>query len=154
MRPSVLLIAAFVCLTSTIAVALAHMGKDMPRPFLQRHALMGSLAAHTKAIKAAIGAKDMKLAASQAEAIHWLARVLPDTFPKGSGPAMGMTRAAPKIWADWNGFTKASNRLAETASALQKKATADDLKASEAAFKAMTVQGCGGCHKVYRTAKR
>jgi len=145
---------AFVCLASTIAVAFAHMGKDMPRPFLQRHALMGSLAAHTKAIKVAIDAKDMKLAASQAEAIHWLARILPDTFPKGSGPEMGTTRAAPKIWADWDGFTKASNRLAEIATTLRKTATADDLKASEAAFKAMTVQGCGGCHKVYRTAKR
>lgn len=67
---------------------------------------------------------------------------------------MGMTRAAPKIWADWDGFTKASDRLAETATALQKAANADEPKASEAAFKAMTVQGCGGCHKIYRTVKR
>lgn len=86
MRPSVLLIAAFVCLASTIAVAFAHMGKDMPRPFLQRHALMGSLAAHTKAIKVAFDAGDMKLAASQAEASTGSRAFCLTRFPRGPEP--------------------------------------------------------------------
>lgn len=132
-------------------VAFAHGdGGDMPRPFMQRHAVMGSLAAHMKAAKAAMDAGDLKAVANQAEAIHWLARILPDVFPKGSGPEMGDTRAAPKIWEDRDGFVAASHRLADTASALAKDAKSGNADATEAAFRQTGKEGCGGCHKTYR----
>jgi cytochrome c556 len=152
MLRSFLLCAAVLCVTG--AGVLAHGGGDMPGPFLQRHAVMGSLAAHMKATKAAIDAGALKDAARQADAIYWLARMLPDTFPKGSGPEMGKTRADPKIWQDWSGFVAASERLAETSEALKKAADGGDAAATEAAFKAVGREGCGGCHKVYRAPKR
>jgi hypothetical protein len=86
------------CLAAAVTAAFAHSGGAMPKPFLQRHAVMTSLAAHLKAAKADLDAKDWKGVALHAEAIHWLARIVPDTFPKGSGPEMGKTRASPKIW--------------------------------------------------------
>lgn len=141
-------------LGATGAGVLAHGGGDMPRPFLQRHAVMGSLAAHMKATKSAIGSGNLKDTARQAEAIYWLARMLPDTFPKGSGPEMGKTRAEPKIWQDWQGFLAASDRLADTASALRKAAHGGNREATDAAFKAVGREGCGGCHKAYRAPKR
>jgi cytochrome c556 len=137
----------------TLATAFAHSGGKMPRPFLQRHAVMGSLAAHMKAAKAAITANDMKAVSGQAEAIHWLARMLPDTFPKGSGPEMGKTRAAPKIWEDWTGFVAASDKLATTAMALKTAAGSGNAQAAEAAFTAVGRDGCGDCHTVYRAPK-
>lgn len=132
-------------------MALAHGTGPMPPPFLQRHAVMTSLAVHLKAAKAAVAAGDIKAVADQAEAIHWLARILPDIFPKGSGAEMGDTRAAPKIWEDWKGFSAASGELADTAAALKKAAETNG--AVEDAFKAVAIEGCGGCHKLYRLPK-
>lgn len=134
--------------------ALGHGDGKMPGPFLQRHAVMGSLAAHMKATKAAIATEEFKAAATHADAIYWLARIVPDTFPEGSGPNMGKTRAAPKIWQDWAGFTAASRRLAETAAELRQAAKSDNESATKAAFATVAKSGCGGCHKVYRTAKQ
>lgn len=145
---------AAACLTAISAVAYAHSGANMPRPFMQRHAIMGSLGAHMKAAKAAIAAGDMKAVAAQAEAIHWLARILPDSFPKGSGPKMGKTRAAPNIWADWMGFEAASAKLAATAMALKSAAGKGDAGKVDAAFKKVGFQGCGGCHKAFRAPKQ
>lgn len=149
-----LFILAVACLIAVTAVAYAHSGANMPRPFMQRHAIMGSLGAHMKAAKAAIAAGDMKAVAGQAEAIHWLARILPDSFPKGSGQAMGKTRAAPKIWEDWKGFEAASAKLAETAMALKSAAGNGNAGKVDAAFKKVGLQGCGGCHKAFRTPKQ
>lgn len=140
-------------LVAAVTAALAHSGGAMPKPFLQRHAVMTSLAAHLKAAKADLDAKDMKGVALHAEAIHWLARIVPDTFPKGSGPEMGETRASPKIWEDWKGFTAASNTLAKTAAELKAAAGKGDAAAVEKSFGDVSRQGCGGCHKLYRTPK-
>ena len=147
-----ILLAAAV-LGTVCGIALAHGASHMPRPFLQRHAVMGSLAAHMKSAKTAMASGELKTVAGQAEAIHWLARMLPDIFPNGSGPEMGKTRAAPKIWNDWQGFVVASNRLAETATALKQAAESNNTGATQAAFKATATDGCGGCHKVYRLPK-
>lgn len=136
------------------AIAFAHGGKHMPQPFLERHAVMGSLAAHMKATKAALSDKDMKAVAGQADAIYWLARIVPATFPEGSGPEMGKTRASPKIWEDWKGFEAASAKLAETAAALRTAAKSDNAAHAETAFRNVAREGCGGCHKVYRAPKQ
>ena len=144
-----------VALAAAGGVAFAHgNGGDMPRPFMQRHAVMGSLAAHMKAAKAAMDAGDLDAVAGQAEAIHWLARILPDVFPKGSGPEMGDTRASPKIWEDWEGFVAASHKLADTAGALAKAAKGGNADAANAAFRETGKEGCGGCHNAYRLTKR
>ena len=114
-------------------LGLAHSGKNLPKPFVQRHAVMTSLAAHMGAIKTALAAGDRKGIARHADAIHWLARILPDTFPKGSGAAMGKSRAADRIWTDWPGFLKASMALASEAKSLAgqaKGASSGDLRAA------------------------
>jgi len=136
------------------AVALAHGGGDMPRPFLQRHALMSSLAAHMKAAKLAIDANELTAVETQANAIHWLARMLPDVFPEGSGAQMGKTRAAPAIWSDWSGFVAASDQLATSATGLKKAAASGDAASAKSAFGIVGREGCGGCHKRFRTSKR
>lgn len=146
--------AIIVCLLSAFAAAFGQTGRNMPRPLLQRHAVMGSLAAHMKAIRAAIASNDKYDVMALADAIHWLARMLPDTFPKGSGREMGKTRAEPKIWSDWEGFVVASDRLAETADALKKTAADGNAEAIEEAFRIVARKGCGDCHKAYRTPKR
>lgn len=135
-------------------VAFAHGGNHMPPPMMQRHAVMGSLAAHMKATKSALSSKEFDAVAGQAEAIYWLARILPTTFPKGSGPEMGKTRASPKIWEDWKGFETASARLADTASELKTAAKSDNPAHAENAFRKVGREGCGGCHKVYRGPKQ
>jgi cytochrome c556 len=152
MLRSILLAAAV--LGAICGIAFAHDGGHMPRPFLQRHAVMGSLAAHMKSAKSAMAAGELKAVAGQAEAIHWLARILPDIFPKGSGPEIGKTRASPKIWNDWQGFVVASNRLAETATTLKQAAESNNAGAARTEFKATVMDGCGGCHKVYRLPKQ
>lgn len=145
---------AVACLTAVSAIAYAHSGANMPRPFMQRHAIMGSLGAHMKAAKAAISADDAKAVAGQAEAIYWLAKILPDSFPKGSGPEIGKTRASPKIWVDWKGFEAATGKLAKTAMALKSAAASGDAGKIGAAFKKLGREGCGGCHKTYRTSRK
>jgi cytochrome c556 len=149
-------VATFACAAVVIASAtvFAHGGKNMPQPFMERHAVMGSLAAHMKAAKAAISSGDLKLAAGQADAIYWLARIMPATFPKGSGPEMGKTRASPKIWEDWAGFEAATNTLAERAKALKTAVDSGDAAAADAAFKTLGREGCSGCHKAYRAPKK
>ena len=135
-------------------VAFAHGGNQMPPPMMQRHAVMGSLAAHMKAAKSALSSKEFDAVAGQAEAIYWLARILPTAFPEGSGPEMGKTRASPKIWQDWKGFEAASAQLADAAAELKTAAKSDNAAHTETAFRKLGREGCGGCHKVYRTPKQ
>lgn len=126
----------------------------MPPLMMQRHAVMGSLAAHMKATKSALSSKEFDAVAGQAEAIYWLARIIPTTFPEASGPEMGKTRASSKVWADGKGFETASARLADMASELKTAAKSDNATHTENAFRKVGREGCGGCHKVYRTAKQ
>lgn len=140
-------------LFAVTAIAFAHGGNQMPQPFMERHAVMGSLAAHMKAAKAALSDKDMDAVAGQADAIYWLARIVPTTFPKGSGPELGKTRASPKIWQDWTGFEAASATLADKAAALKTAAKSDNAAHAETEFRNVAREGCGGCHKIYRTSK-
>ena len=119
----------------------------------ERAAVMSSLAAHLGGIKAALGAKNGKAIAAHATAVSRLAAVLPNFFPKGSGPEAGKTRALPKIWTDWNGFVKVSNTLSTEAATLAKIAGGGDMGAVGAQFGKMAKLGCGGCHKPYRGPK-
>ena len=144
-------------LALTVAGALAadaHSGKNLPKPFAQRHAVMTSLAAHLGAIRTAVRTDDRKGIARHAVAIHWLARILPDTFPNGSGAAMGKTRAAERIWTDWSGFLKASQSLATEATAMADKAKSATPAELRQAFMQLGRIGCGECHKTYRLPKR
>lgn len=119
----------------------------------ERAAVMKSLAAHLGGIKAALGAKNGKAIASHATAVSQLAAVMPNFFPKGSGPEAGKTRALPKIWQEWDGFVKVANTLSTEAATLAKVAAGGDMGAAGAQFGKMAKLGCGGCHKPYRAPK-
>ena len=120
----------------------------------ERAAVMKSLGAHLGGIKGALGAKNGKAIAMHAGAVGQLATIIPNLFPKGSGPEAGKTRALPKIWEDWDGFVKVSNTLASEAATLAKIAAGGDMKAAGAQFGKMAKMGCGGCHKPYRAPKK
>ena len=119
----------------------------------ERAAVMKSLAAHLGGIKAALGAKNGKAIAMHATAVSQLAAVMPNFFPKGSGPEAGKTRALPKIWQEWDGFVKGANTLSTEAATLAKVAAGGDMGATGAQFGKMAKLGCGGCHKPYRAPK-
>lgn len=150
---------AFVLVTSAGSsghegAVMGHQGAVMPKPMLERHAVMTSLAAHSVAIKTAIARRDSEAVARHAEAMHWLAQIVPHSFPNGSGEALGKTRALPKIWQDWTGFTAAAHALAEEAAKLAAAAKSGQTQQLHVRFATMAKRGCGGCHGTYRAPKR
>ena len=154
-----ILVIAFtaVAFTTTQNSSIAHTGADgkpLPKPFMERHAVMSSLGAHMAAIKASIRHNDTKAVGLHANAVRWLAMIVPNSFPKGSGSEMGKNRAADKIWQDWDGFVAASNVLASEAKKLAEMAKAGKSAELGKQFVIMGREGCSECHKVYRTPKR
>ena len=120
----------------------------------ERAAVMKSLGAHMGGIKGALAAKNGKAIAMHASAISELAFVLPNFFPKGSGPEAGKTRSLPKIWSDWDGFLKVAKTLGTESALLAKFGAEGNLKAAGPQFGKMAKLGCGGCHKPYRAPKK
>lgn len=122
----------------------------------KRQETMKQLGGHTKAIKAFV--QDGKGSASdvgrRADEIMAIARKIPALFPKGSSLddiSDPKTGAKPEIWADWNGFAKASDTLGGKAGALKSVALGSgDRQAIAQAFGDMGKNGCGGCHKTFR----
>ena len=96
------------------------------------------------------GAKNV---VAHAEVIHEMSTLVLDLFPKGSGAAAGKTRAKDEIWSDWDGFTKAAKALETESAKLIEVAKGGDMKAIAAQVAAMGKDGCGACHKEFRTAQ-
>jgi cytochrome c556 len=117
-----------------------------------RVAAMKDMGKINKALTTAAKKGDKAAAEKQAMMIVAVAEKLPGLFPKGTDrKALGekATRAKPEIWAKWDEFKAASEKLKSTAMQVASAAKGGDL--------AMAAKGmgaaCGGCHKVFRGDK-
>jgi len=72
-------------------------------------------------------------------------------FPKGSW--QNPTRALPKIWKDWRGFTRAMNSMVRSAIVLAESGRAGNKARANTAFIALG-KSCGACHRNYRVKKK
>ena len=116
----------------------------------KRQALMKNNSANTKAIKAAVEAKDYATIETKARDIMGNAEKIVSLFPKGSDK--GKTKATAAIWDKSDDFAKAAKNLGTAASALASAAKAKDEAALTAKVKGVS-NACGGCHKAFRAEK-
>lgn len=118
-----------------------------------RKAVMASIGAHMNGIRAGMAAKNGKLVAGHAGAIAALAPVLPNLFPKGSGPEAGETRARAEIWQNWDDFVATTAALREAANELALVTELGDMAEIAAQFGVMAKTGCAACHRPFRAQK-
>lgn len=79
---------------------------------------------------------------------------IPDLFPEHTGMKENEdSEAKPEIWQNWDDFVAATNRLADSATALEVVFESGDLGEIGARIKALGDEGCGGCHKKFRQKK-
>jgi cytochrome c556 len=90
---------------------------------------------------------DVKPLTRGARVMNRWAKALPGLFPPGSTNAT--SGAAPAVWSDWPGFTKAAANYAEATAKLADLASAND-KAGFAAQYKVVGAACDDCHKTYR----
>ncbi|NKB19424.1 MAG: hypothetical protein GKS01_02660 [Alphaproteobacteria bacterium] len=72
-------------------------------------------------------------------------------FPQGS--LKKPTQALPKIWKDWQGFTRAMNAMVRSATVLAEAGRAGNKKRARTAYFALG-KSCGACHRTYRVKKK
>jgi cytochrome c556 len=116
----------------------------------KRQDLMKNNGAATKAIKAAVEAKDYATIETKARDIMGNAEKIVSLFPKGSDK--GKTKATPAIWEKSDDFSKAAKNLGKAAGDLASAAKAKDEAAVTAKVKGVS-DACGGCHKAFRAEK-
>jgi len=132
----------------------ASAASDGAAALAERQAVMWSMQVHFNAIKDAIGAGNNKAVEDHASAINGFAKVLVNFFPKGSGPEAGKSRALPKIWEEWDEFTKRPEALAvESEKLMQIAKSGGDAKAMGDQFGALGKNACGTCHQNYRAPR-
>ena len=100
-----------------------------------------------KAINMQLRGGDFRAIVPLAEDIRDWAGKMPDYFPQGSDGKP--SEAAPAIWTDFDGFTKAAKDHYEAADALVSAAKSENAGDIAKAFKA-TAATCKSCHKSYR----
>ena len=99
-------------------------------------------------------APDKAVIAANATKVKGTAAALPSWFPKGSGPETGLkTAAKAEIWTDAEGFAAAATRLQGETTKLAEVATAGDMDAIKAQFRA-TGGACKNCHDKYRVPEQ
>lgn len=78
-----------------------------------------------------------------------------ELFPAGTSTddMPGKSYAKPAIWAEWDKFEQAADKLEAQAVQLAEVAPAGDKAAIKAHFDALGNEACGGCHKVYQMKK-
>ena len=100
-----------------------------------------------KAINMHLRGGDFRAIVPLAEDIRDWAGKMPDYFPQGSDGKP--SEAAPAIWTDFDGFTKAAKDHYEAADTLVSAAKSENAGDIAKAFKA-TAATCKSCHKSYR----
>ena len=100
-----------------------------------------------KAINMHLRGGDFRAIVPLAEDIRDWAGKMPDYFPQGSDGKP--SEAAPAIWTDFDGFTKAAKNHYEAADTLVSAAKSENAGDIAKAFKA-TAATCKSCHKSYR----
>ena len=115
----------------------------------ERQALMKAMGAHMKAL-GPLASKKVAVAGHaevHAKAIVELTRLMKDLFPKGTGPATGLSDAKEAVWTDEKKFAAAIQDMASSADGLLKAAqSGEGLKAALDT----TNDSCVGCHKPFR----
>ena len=115
----------------------------------KRQALMKNNSENTKAIKAAVEAKDNATIEAKAKDIMGNAEKIVGFFPKGSDT--GKTKAKAEIWEKSEDFGKAAKNLNKAASELASAAKAGD---ADVGVKVKALgDACGACHKQFRAEK-
>ena len=135
-----------------VAPLAAHEGHEHATGIVkERMDAMESMAKRMKAINERIKDKrELSAIKADAEAIAELASHVTHQFPPGSNQRP--TQARPAIWQNWADFERKARAL-ETASARLVAASPGDVKALDAAARAVS-QTCGACHEKYRTRRR
>jgi len=146
---------------SFFAAALMVMGATVTASYADgmadikaRQALMKAIGSEMKAIGAiAKGQGDASKLAGHTNELAALAKKSAASFPAGSGPEAGETRAKANIWTDTANFAKVNAAFVSTTEALAAAGASGDLKAVGAAMGMVGKDGCGACHKTYRAKK-
>jgi cytochrome c556 len=116
----------------------------------KRQALMKSNSAASKAIKAAVEAKDYATVEAKAKEIMGNADRIVSLFPKGS--TTGKTKAKPEIWEKSDVFAEMPKKLNKAASELAAAAKAGNDTDVNVKVKALGAV-CSSCHKQFRASK-
>ena len=116
----------------------------------KRQNIMKDNSAATKAIKAAVEAKDYATIEAKAKDVVGNAGKIVGAFPKGS--TTGKTKATAAIWGKSEDFAEAAKNLGNAASQLAATAKSGDDAAVTTKVKALG-DACGSCHKAFRAEK-
>jgi len=116
----------------------------------KRQALMKEQSADSKAIKAAVEAKDYATVEAKARDLMGTSDKIVGLFPKGSDT--GKTKATAAIWDKSDDFNRAAKSLNKAAGELAAAAKAKDEAAVTAKVKGVSA-ACSGCHKAFRAEK-
>lgn len=152
MKKFIAVICTATLLSSGLAYAASH-SNTADDPIASRKAEMKKVGGAMGAlVKMAKGEMDFDAAAALAslKTMNDVANGFNDLFPAGSETG-GKTTAAPKIWSDAAGFTKAVDKFkADTAMAM---ANAPTDKAAIGATLGLVGSNCKACHQTYRIKK-
>jgi len=116
----------------------------------KRQKAMKGNGADTKAIKAAVEAKDYATVETKAKDIMGTADRIVSLFPKGS--TTGKTKATAAIWEKSDDFAKNAKNLSKAAGELASAAKAGNDADVGVKVKALG-DVCGSCHKAFRAEK-
>ena len=135
--------------TATPSVAL-----DPAQSVFARKAIMWSMGAHMRGIRAGMKAGDGKTVAAGANAIAAMAGAFLNMFPVGTHQGSAhKSRAKSAIWAQNAKFVAAGKVLVREARALANVAGGGNAAAMGKQFGRMAKLGCGGCHRPFRGPK-
>ncbi len=138
---------AVLAVLGVVSAGLAR--AESMNPIETRQAGQDLLAADYAGIRAVVAAQgDVTKLEDPAKAIARWIRQFPTQFPKGTEEGHN-TKALPAVWADPEGFQKAANNLADTATKLAELAKAGDANAVEAQVKVVG-EACAACHRTFR----
>lgn len=139
---------------AAIGTAAPASALDPAQSVFARKTMMWSIGAHMRGIVAGIKGKDGKTVAAAANAIAAMSAAMLPLFVKGTEQGGAhKTRAKADIWAKWDDFKAANEKLQAEAKKLAEVAGTNDPKAMLAQFKRMGAMGCGGCHRPFRGPK-
>lgn len=146
---------AGVALAIGVSVTTPSAALDPAQSVFARKAIMWSIGAHMRGIKAGMKAGDGATVAAGANAIAALAGAFLNMFPVGTHQGSAYkTRAKSTIWAENARFVAAGKVLVREARALAAAAKGGNAAAMGAQFGKMAKLGCGGCHRPFRGPKK
>ena len=105
------------------------------------------LKGNMKEIKAALAAKNVTPVVATAKSMQEFGAKIPTLFPPGSEG--GKSEAKPEVWSRSAEFAAKAKEFETAAAKLGEVAATGDVKATEAAFKAVSAS-CGSCHDSFK----